>query len=521
MNAATTTESFCSVLWPAALADAVTLVEAEPDSFHDLNLDQLLRSIDSHWQEEKLAPFFYTPVSDLKTIAYRQAVFRDVGQPAIHGALQRFVTTMREARTHLLDAAKLDHEPESDRACLAAATAYIGAVEALTRDLATLPITAGAFAALHAYLSAYLADPGFTALRSDVRACIGALTAIRYGLVFHGDSLTVRPWKDEAEACPAIEALFDRFRERDAKDYRIKPSLRSGVGLNHIAAQVLDKVALLNPTAFAALHAFPSNHPDFIDARIARLARELGFYLGWTQFVAPLQAAKLPLCQPSLETTGQSVAASDAFDVVLAAHQCKNQVRVVGNSFELGAGESMIVVSGPNHGGKTTFARMFGQLHWLAALGCSPIPGTAAHLRLFDHLYTHFGREEDSASGRGKLQDELVRMHAILEHATARSVLVINEIFSSTTLADALSLGKQVMTQVTDCGALGVCVTFLTELADFDPHTVSMVAGVDPQDPAVRTFKVERRTADGLAYALAVAEKHRVTHDWLLRRIAP
>jgi DNA mismatch repair ATPase MutS len=210
--------------------------------------------------------------------------------------------------------------------------------------------------------------------------------------------------------------------------------------------------------------------------------------------------------------------ARDIYDLALAAKLVANHAQAITNDYSLTDGERIIVVSGANQGGKTTFARTFGQLHYLAGLGL-PVASSEARLLLTDGVFTHFERQEDLGGLSGKLEDDLIRLHETLATATSRSVIILNEIFTSTTFADAIQLGTEILHRILALGALCVCVTFVDELSTLSEATVSMVAEVDQRDSTRRTFKLSRRPADGLAHALALAEHYGLDFEHFVKRI--
>jgi DNA mismatch repair ATPase MutS len=289
--------------------------------------------------------------------------------------------------------------------------------------------------------------------------------------------------------------------------------------MNPVEAQVLDLVARLYPDVFFHLDTFQQDHANYLDKTVARFDREIQFYVAYLEFVAIFRKAGLPFCIPRVSDTSKEICSYEGFDLALAKKLVQENKPVVCNDFFLKDKERIFVITGPNQGGKTTFARAFGQLHYLAALGCCPVPGRKAQLFLFDRLFAHFEREEDIDNLKSKLEDDLVRIHAIFTQSTSRSIIIINEMFTSTTVKDALFLGRKVLEQAMKLDVLCVYVTFLDELTSLE-KTVSVVGGVVPENPELRTYKIQRRPADGLSYAIAIVRKNRLTYDEIQERIS-
>lgn len=491
--------------------------QPEPSFFRDLNLDQVCAGVTAGREQYDLDPFLRTPLHDAAAVEYRHAVFRDLENRGTGGAVREFAEQMRAVRARLDQAHKLRYRYQKESWFLAAARGYCAAVSALADALGQAKIASSGLAALRDYLVGYVESAGFADLAAEAGDVAKALDAITYCVNIKGPRVTVSRYEGETDFSADVAATFARFARGAVKDYRA--GFRNWPEMNHVEEWIADRVARLFPEQFAALDAFCGRHGGFQDETVAAFDREIQFYLGYLDFTAPMKAAGLEFCYPRVSAGDKETDVAGAFDLALAGKLAPRFADIVTNDFRLSGAERIIVVTGPNHGGKTTFARMFGQLHYLASLGY-PVPAASARLFLPDQVYAHFEREEDLATLRGKLADELARIRDQLAAATGRSLFVMNESFASTTLRDATFIGTRVIATLTELGLLGVYVTFIDELASAAPACVSMVGAVDPDDPVRRTYKIERRPADGLAYAEAIARKYRLTYGQLQERLA-
>ena len=488
-----------------------------PDFFRDLNLDQVLAALTIEREEYELEPFFAAALHDVDAVRCRQEILRDLEKSDVAAAVSVFAESMRSVRACLANAAGRGYRYEKERWVVDAAAGYCAAVRDLASRLRDVAPSSRGLRLLTAYLETYTDSAAFVEVEADAAAVLAGLSEVAYTVRINGPRVRVSNYEGETDYSVEVEETFARFKQGAVRNYLL--DLREVSGMNHVEARIVDLVARLNPSAFAALDRFAEKHARFADPRILRFDREVQFYLGYLALIAPLRRAGLPFCYPAVSARSKRESVSESFDLALALKLVGERAKVVCNDFSLDDAERILVVTGPNNGGKTTFARMFGQLHHLAALGLL-VPGSRARLFLPDRIFTHFEREEEIEKLRGKLDDELVRVRSILEQATDHSVVVMNESFGSTTLNDALLIGTTVMERLVERDLLGVYVTFVDELASLSNATVSMVSTVVPDNPALRTYKLVRQRADGLAYAWAIAEKYGLTYERLRERLA-
>ncbi|MBB4052342.1 DNA mismatch repair protein MutS [Devosia subaequoris] len=174
-----------------------------------------------------------------------------------------------------------------------------------------------------------------------------------------------------------------------------------------------------------------------------------------------ISGGRHPVVELMVKSEGQSFVANDAD---------------LSGSEETGGG-SLWLVTGPNMGGKSTFLRQNALIAVLAQMGCY-VPADSAHIGVVDRLFSRVGASDDIAHGRSTFMVEMVETAAILNRATRKSLVVLDEIGRGTATFDGLSIAwaaVEALHETTGCRAL--FATHFHELTSL-AKTLSRVANV-------------------------------------------
>jgi DNA mismatch repair protein MutS len=162
--------------------------------------------------------------------------------------------------------------------------------------------------------------------------------------------------------------------------------------------------------------------------------------------------------------------------------------RYVPNDVTFENGEIVRVITGPNMSGKSTFIRQAALIVLMAQMG-SFVPAASAKIGLVDRIFTRIGAQDEIHAGQSTFMVEMIEAANILHHATARSLLILDEIGRGTSTYDGVSIAWAVIEHIHNHPHLRAKTLFATHY-----HELTQLAELLP---GVRNYNVAVTEADG------------------------
>ncbi|GAA3935796.1 DNA mismatch repair protein MutS [Actinomadura viridis] len=192
----------------------------------------------------------------------------------------------------------------------------------------------------------------------------------------------------------------------------------------------------------------------------AAMRDELGFYVGCLNLAGTLSRSGLPICLPRPCPPGErAFTARGLYEPGLAL---RRGGAVVANDVAAD-GIGLVVITGANRGGKTTFLRSVGLAHLMMQSGMF-VTARSLAASVVGGVFTHFKREADASMTSGRLDGELARMSAVVDVLRTGDLVLCNESFMSTNEREGSDISTEIVSALTDHG---IRVMFVTHLHDF------------------------------------------------------
>lgn len=491
---------------------------ARPAFFEDLNLIQIIDKISYEWGEQ-LETYFYFPANEASE-EYRRRVYRDIKGLGLYPAFMSFVERMNNAERAAQNRVDCVQPLQKAAWNICCAVEYTEGVCDLKNALSGVraDMCSEGVGKLSDLLTEYTSTEEFSNLMVEARQMLYRMSSYRVRMTYENNRVVVESFESDG-AQADYEQFLRFFNTEKIKDF-INPFDHT---IEHamLERSVLSRFVKNEPEFFTEVEKFEKQYPEYILPELSKVKNEVQFYLSFCKFQMKLEEKGLDFCFPTSDASKQ-VNAVGLYDLALA---CANMERtfsddgdyVVPNDFYLAENENFFVLTGPNQGGKTTFARSLGQLVYFTKMGLAA-PAQSANIHYYYDLLTHFSVEESVETGRGKLKEELIRLSPMMEEKYINSFVIINELFTTAASYDACIMGKNVLKHFIKQKCHGIYVTHLHELCSADESVTGICAMLDAEGR--QNYKVSRENIEYADCAKNQVNKHRLGYEQLRERLA-
>ena len=190
-----------------------------------------------------------------------------------------------------------------------------------------------------------------------------------------------------------------------------------------------------------------------------KLRFQSAFYLAAVQLKAQMERVGGEWCYPKV-CDRNDLSFEELRELVMSM---EHHVTVVGNTMSLKS-KDLVIITGANQGGKSTFLRSIGIAQVMMQCGL-PVMAASYSSGLFPRLFVHFTRREDSEMNSGRLDEELKRMSGIVDHVGEGSLVLLNESFATTTEKEGSVIAYDIIRALRESGVKVLTVTHLLSFA--------------------------------------------------------
>ncbi|MCR5769340.1 MAG: hypothetical protein K6G45_12780 [Lachnospiraceae bacterium] len=239
------------------------------------------------------------------------------------------------------------------------------------------------------------------------------------------------------------------------------------------------------------------------DSFFDKLKSQTAFYLAAVQLERQMKRFGIGWCFPTV-CDRRDLEFEDLKEFVMGIEQ---RATLIGNTCSIRQ-KDLLIVTGANQGGKSTFLRSIGIAQVMMQCGLM-VTAQSYSSGIFPRIFVHFTRREDSAMNSGRLDEELNRMNKIVEHIGDGSLLLLNESFATTTEKEGSVIAYDIIKALNEAGVRILTVTHLLSFAKrvFEesynrPDSIAEFLSAERKEDGTRTFRMIRHEPELTSFGL-------------------
>lgn len=470
--------------------------------FADFNLDVFIAKVNSLSRGVNLQPLFLYVPTQAEVVRYRREITGDFQNPRIYTAFENYSTQMDRVGKYEKKAAMGRNRFQSKKWHADALYLFADALLALHRELTEIQEYSPAMKELADYLAEYIRSESFQTWRQTAEELHTMIDEQAVSFYIQKNKVAIEEEK-------ATEDFFQRMAEAFQLPEEKESSLEAGSETLSLFEKVMAERIIKGKKLDKK---FRQMEETEIEPKLLTLAYESRFYLGFYRFRSYMEKRGYEFVLPK---EASHIQVTEGYDVAMAVQE--EDRKVVRNDFYMAEGEKFFVITGANGGGKTTFARMAGQILYFSQMGLM-VPCKSAGMPYFAGILSHFSNEESEETGKGKLMEELIRLRPMMEQDSKNYFVILNELFTTAATMDAGIMGRKVLEHFIQNECMGIYVTHIQSLARESESIVSMVAELE-RDHHTRSFKIVRKPAEEGEYEDSLITEYCMTYGQMKKVI--